>query len=196
MKKLILVRHGETTMNLQKLYYGFLDADLTEKGIEQVKSAREILKDMDYDEIYSSDLKRAYKTAEIINHKGLEIKVSKEIRELNFGIFEGYTYQELKEKYPEELLISQKEWKTYNFENGESPSDLQKRVVNFVESLEDNKTYLIGAHWGVICTMLSYYFANKTLDSYWKYKIENGSVTIIEFKDNYPLLCGLNWKGV
>ena len=126
MKKLILVRHGETTMNLQKLYYGFLDADLTEKGIEQVKSAREILKNMDYDEIYSSDLKRAYKTAEIINHKGLEIKVSKEIRELNFGIFEGYTYQELKEKYPKELLISQKEWKTYNFENGESPSDLQK----------------------------------------------------------------------
>lgn len=195
MKKIILVRHGETTMNLEKLYYGFLDPDLTKKGIEQVKSARKILEKFDYDEIYSSDLIRAYKTAELINYKNLEIKTSKEIRELNFGIFEGYTYEELQKKYPKELKISQENWKIYNFENGESPYDLQKRVVKFIENLPDGKTYLIGTHWGVICTLLSYYFSTG-LESYWKYRIENGSVTIIEFKENYPLLSGLNLKGV
>lgn len=182
-------------MNLKKLYYGFLDPELTNKGVDQAKNARELLKNIDYDEIYSSDLKRAYDTAKIINYKNLEIKTSQEIRELNFGIFEGYTYEELKNKYPKELKLSQEEWRTYNFKIGESPFDLQKRVIRFIENLEDNKTYLIATHWGVICTLLSYYFS-EGLESYWKYKIENGSITIVEFKDNYPLLGGLNWKGV
>lgn len=194
MKRVILVRHGQTTMNLQKLYYGFLDPDMTELGKEQVLKARKILEKMDYDEIISSDLKRAYETAKIINFKNLEIKVYPETRELNFGIFEGLTYEEIKEKYPEELQKSIDDWKNYSFVTGENPYDLQNRVVKFIDELEDNKTYLLATHWGVICTLLSYHFSNG-LDSYWKYKIDNGSITIIEFREKYPLLCQLNLKG-
>lgn len=194
MGKFILVRHGETDMNRDNLYFGRLDPPLNDTGRNQAKSCYEVLSNIDYDKIYSSDLKRAYETAEIVNHKNLPIEVSKEIRELDFGIFEGLTYEEILKKYPEEMKECSKNWKTYSYVNGENPYDLQKRSINFLNSLDKNIDNLIVTHWGVICTTLSYFFSHE-LDSYWKFKIDNGGVVIIEFDGDFPILAGLNIGG-
>lgn len=195
MGKVILVRHGESELNIEGVYYGILNPELTAKGKTQAKNTREILKSIDYKKIYASDLKRAIDTAKIVNYKELDILIDKNLRELNFGIFEGYTYNELLEKYPEELKKSENDWQNYNYITGESVLELQKRAVSFIEekvNLEED-TLLI-THWGVINTILSYYFS-KELEAYWKFSVKNGGVVIIEFSDGYPILKGLNIGG-
>ena len=97
MGKLILVRHGQTDMNKDQIYYGKLDVPINETGKKQAEKARENLVNLkiDYDKIYSSNQKRAYKTAQIVNYKNFKIEVNEKIQEMNFGIFEGLCYEEI-----------------------------------------------------------------------------------------------------
>lgn len=195
MGKIILVRHGQSELNLEKVFYGVLNPELTEKGKSQAKKAGELLKELNYSKIYSSDLKRAKDTAELLNFKNLKIDIDEELREINFGIFEGFKYEELLEKFPDELKRSQDDWKNYNYETGESVLELQKRAIKFIdEKIDLNEDTVLVTHWGVINTILSYYFSNG-LDSYWKFSVENGGIVVIEFLDGYPILKGLNIGG-
>ncbi|MBC2851394.1 histidine phosphatase family protein [Cetobacterium sp. 8H] len=195
MGKIILVRHGETELNTAGIFFGVMDPELTEKGIEQAKRAKKILEDLEYHKIYTSDLKRAKETAEIINYKNIDMVLTEDLREINFGIFEGYKYEELLEKYPIEVKKSQEDWKNYNYETGESVLQLQKRAINFIEKeLDLYKNTVLVTHWGVINTILSYYFSDG-LDAYWKFSVKNGGIVIIEFSDGYPILKGFNIGG-
>ena len=191
MGKLIIVRHGQTQMNVEGIFFGKLDPGLNEMGRDQCKKAGDILKKHGYDAIYSSDLLRASETAELINYLKLPIKFDKRLQEIDFGIFEGLSYKEIKEKYPVECEKSKNEWKTFDFVTGESLERLQSRAVEFVESLDKTKNNLVVTHWGVINCILSWYFSDK-LESYWKYSVENGGICIIEFADDFPILKGLN----
>jgi alpha-ribazole phosphatase len=189
--KLIIVRHGQTQMNVEGIFFGKLDPGLNEMGRVQCKKACDILKKHGYDAIYSSDLVRASETAELVNYLKLPIKFDKRLQEIDFGIFEGLSYKEIKEKYPVECEKSKNEWKTFDFVTGESLERLQSRAVEFVESLDKTKNNLVVTHWGVINCILSWYFSEK-LESYWKYSVENGGICIIEFADDFPILKGLN----
>ena len=73
--------------------------------------------------------------------------------------------------------------------------ELQKRAIKFIdEKIDLNEDTVLVTHWGVINTILSYYFSNG-LDSYWKFSVENGGIVVIEFLDGYPILKGLNIGG-
>ena len=193
MGKLILIRHGQTDMNKDQLYYGRLDVPINETGKEQVENTRKNLVELeiDYDKIYSSPMKRAYETAEIVNYKNLEIEKDDELREMDFGIFEGLSYKEIIKKYPEEMEKLKKDWKTYSYVTGENPFMLQKRALKFLEKIDKNKNNMVVTHWGIICTLLSFLFSSE-LEGYWKYQVKNGGIVIIEFADGYPILCGFN----
>ncbi|WP_410208340.1 histidine phosphatase family protein [Fusobacterium sp.] len=191
MGKLIIVRHGQTQMNVDSLFFGKLDPELTELGKKQAEGARQKLKKFKYDNIYSSDLKRASQTAQIVNYMNKEIVYDKRLQEIDFGIFEGLTYSEIEEKYPEECKKSQLDWENYDFETGESPKEMQERAVSFIKSLDLEKDNLIVTHWGVIGCILSWYLSSR-LQSYWKYSIDNGGIAVIEFCDDFPVLTGLN----
>ena len=193
MGKLILIRHGQTDMNKDQLYYGRLDVPINETGKEQAENTRKNLVELeiDYDKIYSSPMKRAYETAEIVNYKNLEIEKDDELREMDFGIFEGLSYKEIIKKYPEEMEKLKKDWKTYSYVTGENPFILQKRALKFLEKIDKNKNNMVVTHWGIICTLLSWLFSNE-LDGYWKYQVKNGGIVIIDFVDEYPVLCGFN----
>ena len=193
MGKLILIRHGQTDMNKDQLYYGRLDVPINETGKEQAENTRKNLIELeiDYDKIYSSPMKRAYETAEIVNYKNLEIEKDDELREMDFGIFEGLSYKEIIKKYPEEMEKLKKDWKTYSYVTGENPFMLQKRALKFLEKIDKNKNNMVVTHWGIICTLLSFLFSSE-LEGYWKYQVKNGGIVIIEFADGYPILCGFN----
>lgn len=191
MGKLIIVRHGQTQMNVEGIFFGKLNPGLNEMGRVQCKKAEDILKKHGYDAVYSSDLLRAAETAELVNYLKLPIKFDKRLQEIDFGIFEGLSYKEIKEKYPAECEKSKNEWKTFDFVTGESLEKLQSRAIEFIESLDKTKNNLVVTHWGVINCILSWYFSDK-LESYWKYSVENGGVCIIEFADGFPILKGLN----
>ena len=96
--RLILIRHGETDYNAEKKYYGFSDPPLNDIGTWQAERLHERLKTEKIDQVYSSDLKRARHTAGIV-FKNNEIKIYSDLREMNFGIFEGLQHYEIMEKY-------------------------------------------------------------------------------------------------
>ncbi len=88
-----LVRHGQTDWNAREIVQGATDIPLNETGLAQAAAARERMKDVPIDIIYSSPLKRAYRTAEIINeYHNAPIISEPRLQERNYGIFEAVGY--------------------------------------------------------------------------------------------------------
>ncbi len=191
MGRLILVRHGQTEMNKQKLYFGKLNPKLNNLGIEQVQNAKKYLEEIkekiSYDLIYSSPLLRAKETAEICNYLEKNIIFDKNLEEIDFGIFEGLTYKKILEKFPNEVKKMENSWSDYNYETGESPKEMYERVINFVENLDFSKNILIVSHWGVINCILSHFLSNN-LEAFWKYAVKNGGIAILKGDLNFCYL--------
>ena len=191
MGKLILVRHGQTEMNAQSLYFGKLNPPLNDLGISQAYQAKEKLLDIDYDIIYSSPLERAKQTAEICNYLDKEIIFDSNLEEINFGIFEGLNFKQISEKYPNEVKKMKEDWKNFNYITGESPNEMFQRAISFLKNLDFSKNNLIVAHWGIINCIISY-FISGNLDSYWKFKIQNASIVIFEGNFEFSYLTKLD----
>ena len=89
--KLYLVRHGQTDWNLEGKAQGHSDIPLNETGVHQAEELRDKLKGLDFDVCYSSPLKRAAQTAEIVADGCTKIVFDDDLKERNFGDYEGKT---------------------------------------------------------------------------------------------------------
>ena len=100
---LYIVRHGFSLANAGKVFTGHTNVGLSELGLKQASHITEYFEDKKVDVIYASDLDRAYDTVKgVADNKNLEIIKSKNLREIFAGEWEGKTFSELMEKYPEE----------------------------------------------------------------------------------------------
>ncbi len=98
---ILLARHGETDWNLECRVQGHTDRPLNETGREQALALAEALADEAVDAVYSSDLVRAHETARIVaERKGLDVVAMPELRERDFGTWEGLTDEEILERFP------------------------------------------------------------------------------------------------
>ena len=136
MTELIIVRHGKTAWNLEQRIQGSTDTELHPLGIRQADALAERLAQEEFHAVYSSDLKRAYQTAErivkktqhrIIPHKGL--------RERNFGIFEGLTAKEIQTNYPDGWQRFKNWDPDYAMPRGVSLRAYQKASINNLEAI-------------------------------------------------------------
>jgi len=101
--ELIVVRHGETVWNAERRMQGQQDSPLSERGRAQARALGARFVNEPFDRLYSSDLTRAYETAEAIaTRTGHEITIDVRLRERAFGIFEGLTAVEMAERHPVE----------------------------------------------------------------------------------------------
>lgn len=103
---LLLLRHGETPLSVERRFSGLGDAELTANGLAQAAAAAERLSREPYrlDVIVSSPLKRAMQTAEAVAQRtGLEVEVDQNLRETDFGAWEGHTFTEIQRRWPDEL---------------------------------------------------------------------------------------------
>ena len=192
MGKLILIRHGESELNTENIFFGQLDPELTKKGRKQALNTSKTMKKIEYSKIYTSPLKRAFETAKIVNIKVLQLKKEDRLKELNFGILEGLSYDQVLKKYPEDEKEWRNNWKTYNYRTGESVEELQKRAIEFIETLDfKDENIVVVSHFGVINCILSYYFSGG-LEGYWKFSPNYAGIIVIEFTNNYPVLKGMN----
>jgi len=176
-----LVRHGESEANIQNRFSGITDVELSDKGRVQAETAGNNLKPYKIDYVYASPLKRARETAEIIcgvnNIDINKIITENSLIEVNFGLFENMTWEEIRESHREEsenwILHKHK----YKFPDGESYDDIVNRVSFFVDNVPDNS--LVVTHFGVIQAILLYL---NILDdsSLWEYKIDNCDVVILD----------------
>lgn len=175
-----IVRHGESVGNLNKRYCGITDVELSIDGRVQALQAGLNLKYLKVLKIYSSPLKRAYETAEIIS-KEINVNLNKAdcLKEVNFGIFENMTWDEIHNDYKEETDNWIQQGLKYTFPKGESYGDIINRIAGFMDDIEDNS--VIVSHFGVIQSILLYY---KIADSsnLWNYHIANCDILVLNNK--------------
>lgn len=194
--KFILVRHGETTANVNGLFCGHMDVQLTKKGLAQAKDVAIRLKDRKIHKIISSDLSRAYNTASIINqYHHLEIKKDASLREINFGACEGYTYDDLVEMKPEAFKEKNVGQWDFTFPEGENLEVLTKRVMKTLDEerhqCNQTDTVLVVVHAGVIRSVLSMAVA-QSKDAYWHFDIDNCGVVELDYYDEFCMISKLN----
>jgi len=183
-KKLILIRHGQTDWNLAGKFQGQQDIPLNDEGNRQALEVAKYLADEEIAEIYSSDLQRAYKTAlKIAEYQQMiKIKTLPDLREINFGQWEGLTYRKIEREYPERL----KKWYQTPVKTtppgGESIIEFQKRVVEQLTELcqqSEGKKIVVVAHGGTIRVFLAY-ILKMPLNLYWKLEVDHCRITIVK----------------
>ncbi|MFQ5693456.1 MAG: histidine phosphatase family protein [Nitrospinota bacterium] len=133
-----LVRHGETPWNAEQRILGATDIELSESGVRQSKALAEHLSDRPLRAVYSSDLKRAVQTADALARPhGLAVQTRPGLREMNQGVLEGLTFEDLRERHPEFLEAWKKEPSRITIPGGECLADLQKRAWETLRELAD-----------------------------------------------------------
>lgn len=156
------MRHGETDWNVAKKYCGQLDVALNENGIRQMEQLREKLENYSIDLVVTSDLMRVKQSANILsNAKTLRFPA---LNEMNFGDFEGYTYQEISTKFPKAWNEYCNNWQTALFSNGESFPIFYERVVAILEEEMEKwqqlDAVLLVGHLGVL-RVIALFYKNK-----------------------------------
>lgn len=184
---IIFVRHGETLEN-KKGIYGSLDTSLSEKGKKQIVETKKQIKKLSFENIYISPLKRTIETSKILGVEGI---FDERIKEIDFGLFRGKTYEEVKKLYPEEMVYWLKDHVRYKMPEGESLLDLYNRTVDFLNNrIEEDKDILVITHEGVIRCALCWIFDN--IEHFYRFKIKNGGITIIAVENDYKYIKGIN----
>lgn len=143
-----VIRHGETDYNKIGRLQGKRNIPLNEKGISQAKDLKDKLKEICFDEIYSSDLDRAYDTAKIIAD-GKEVIKDKRLQEIDLGSWEGKTYDFLRAN-DRTYVEFFKNPKMFTGGDNESYRSVIDRVSKFFSELDNDKTILVVTHGFVI----------------------------------------------
>jgi len=157
-----IIRHGETEWNIKHLMQGHLDSPLTQAGEQQAKDIALRLKHIHFDEVFSSDLLRAKRTAEtIILERKIAIKTTQALRERNYGVFEGKVYDEYNQAL-QKLLVqyktrSEQDKVFYKSHGVETTDQSIARLITFLRELAvsySGKTILVVSHGGVMRYLL------------------------------------------
>ena len=237
---LYLIRHGETEGSDAKRYKGSIDVPLSENGVEQIERLSEHIVQLiqnssnppspPFDKggqggfisaVYCSPLSRALKSAEIIAKPfGIKPAEIPDLRERSFGIWEGMSFDEIREKYPEEFKAWADNPMKFSPMQGESTLEVRDRVVEALDKiLEDRSQGVKGsrgetnnslessnprilepffsegiaivAHGGVNRIMLCH-LLGIPLENIFRIEQDFAALNIIEFWDNYPVLKLIN----
>lgn len=195
MVKLILVRHALTVDNQKSRLSGHIDSSISEEGKEQIDKITNYLKDFDIDKIYTTTSSRTKDTVKKLSKlKSIEIIEKESLKEISFGDFEGLTFKEIENRYPEEFQDMIKKGYEYKYPNGESLIDSYNRVCTELDNIIsdcDNQTILICSHGGTIRNIITYLISN-SYKYHWNFKIDNGSVTILEIQDGFTVITTMN----
>lgn len=181
--KLFLVRHGETDWNKELRYQGRRDISLNANGIEQARIAGEKLKPYSPSALYSSSLTRTMQTSEIIGKAlGLVPRSEPRLQEIDFGEWEGRTYPEVLELFPQVVQMWQESPLQTGVPGGEKLKDVLDRTL---EALRDIWTsaeghVIVVTHGGPIRLLLSHIGAEGAM---WEYPVKPGSVTLLEYDE-------------
>lgn len=187
MTKVMFIRHGETKWNILGKYQGQSDVALTEKGREQGKLLAKYFPSEQLDAIYSSDLSRAMETAGFIAEKfNLTVNAEKAFREMDFGDWEGLTYEEIVTKSPEGMKNFMIRPDILKVPNGENFQILQERATKRLNELikeHGEGTIAIVAHGGVLRTMLASAL-EMPLKNLWRIRQYNTSVSSVIYGES------------
>jgi len=136
MTEFLLIRHGQTDWNIQRRYQGQTDIPLNPTGLQQARALIPILENEHFDAIYSSDLSRAFQTAQIISTAcGLAVTTDARLREINMGSWEGLSFDEVREKYADDFNRGAEDPEFTRSPGGESVADLSRRMAEAADDI-------------------------------------------------------------
>ena len=155
MNTIYVVRHGETEWNVKGLIQGQMDSPLTENGIKQAEQLSTELKDISFDEVFSSDLLRAKRTAEIITlERNLAIQAIKALREQSYGRYEGTSGEEFRKLFTRWKEMTDQERHTFKLaDDVESNEEALIRFITFLREVAigyREKTILMVTHGAIM----------------------------------------------
>ena len=152
--RLIVLRHGETTWNKDTRIQGHTDIDLNDTGRWQAKQLGQALADDPLDAVYSSDLRRAFDTAQAVaSAQRLEAVTHTGLRERCFGVLEGLTWAEIETQHPDQAVAWRTRVPDWTPAGGESLVVLRQRVLAVLNDLAQRhvgEQIALVAHGGVL----------------------------------------------
>ncbi|MBW1990696.1 MAG: alpha-ribazole phosphatase [Deltaproteobacteria bacterium] len=151
--RLYLVRHGQVADGHTHRYHGHNDIGLSPQGVQQLERLAEQLRPVSLAAVYASDLARSREGAAILcRGRGLSFEAVPEFREINFGLWEGLTLEEIAQRYPEQLEARLRDLARYRIPEGESLMDVRDRVLPKLKEIlarHQGQAVALVAHAGV-----------------------------------------------
>ena len=163
--ELWLVRHGETVENSKAILSGWIEAQLSEKGIAQAKTLAPVLAPVHFDAAFVSPLQRAKDTA---HYAGMNPTVVEAIKEFSYGDYDGQRLDDIPKQWVDDLFA----FNNFKTPNGETIEDVQKRATNFIRTLPNGR-YILFCHGGTIRSIVQKLGCDRFLD--------NGTVIVIDW---------------
>lgn len=187
MTEIYIVRHCEAMGNQNRIFQGISDCDVTELGKKQLSCVAERFKDIKLDAIYSSPLKRAFKTAEAVNkyHK-LPIKINNKLIEIDGGEIEGISWVDFPETRPELEYNWSVEPHKFHAKDGEPMTSVYKRsweAVMEILSENEGKTVALASHGCTIRNIMCHAQGKPIEELYTVNWADNTGVFLLRFED-------------
>lgn len=190
-----IVRHGQTEWNILGKTQGHGDSNLTAKGREQAELLAESMTKYPIDYIYSSDLGRAYQTAEIIGNKlSIEVEKTEALREMNFGTWEGRIIKDIIEEDPELYKMWRNEPHLAKIPQGETLSQIKERTDAFIKEINekyDGKHIVLVTH-SLCARIMLLSFLDSDVKNIYRINQANTALNIIELRDYGPVVMKMN----
>ena len=188
MNYLVLLRHGESVWNKENKFTGFTDVDLSDKGVTEATRAGELVRHIKFNAVYTSTLKRAYRTAELaLDKAGQKLAMIRhdDLRERDYGDLTGLNKDEMRKKYGEEQVHIWRRSFDVRPPGGESLKDVCARVEPYYHThieplVKSGKNILMAAHGNTLRSMLIILGEN-TPDNVNQAEIPTGIPLVFEF---------------
>ncbi len=190
MAEIILARHGETDWNVAEIFRGRTDIGLNETGVKQAELLAEYLSSQEIGSIYSSPLKRALRTAEIVaRHNKLQVNIAPGLIDFDYGEWEGKANEEVQHQYQELCADWVSRPETVTMPGGESLDDVRKRAVAVVDEA-------VAKHRGVI-VLVAHRVVNKVLicallgldnSHFWNIRLDTCGITVFTYENECFIL--------
>ncbi|MBA9004509.1 bifunctional RNase H/acid phosphatase [Thermomonospora cellulosilytica] len=184
----LLLRHGETPLSIEKRFAGASDVPLTDTGVEQARAAAQALKGRGVDAVVTSPLARCQATAaEVAAATGAPVRVEEGFREADFGEWEGLTFAEVRERWPEQMNA----WladPSVAPPGGESFEQVARRVRIALDKLKvrhRHRTVLVVSHVTPIKLLLRDAL-QAPMSSLYRMHLDTSSLSRIDWYDDGP----------
>lgn len=184
MNHIVLIRHLET--DLAGTFCGHSDPELNANGEHRLQTLPDEVVPIEIERIYSSDLRRASRTAMAIGERvGAPVELRSGLREIHFGLWEGLRWDEIEQQYPDEAQLWVREFPTRGAPAGELYRDFTARVdAEFQRVIADAKRATVGVvtHRGVMQYALTRFFGSSENEA--RKRTENYGAIVVATQSN------------
>jgi len=182
--RLYLIRHGRTRWNREEVFRGTVDVPLDEVGRREAEKVAEALRERGIEVVYSSPLSRAKETAEAIAARcKVPLCIMEELRDLDFGEWQGLSRLEVKERYPELYNLWEREPHRVAFPGGEDLDAVLRRVARALQKIREahpNQGVALVSH-RVVLKVLTCFLLGLDNSHFWRILHDTAAISCFSF---------------